>query len=604
MKRVGNAASNKVYNADNKRPPVPIDADEADSAMERFIRSKYMQADATVSTSTNGNRNRNGNTNTNTDAISNEDRNRHGNGTRRHNTGSTGSDDDAPPPLPPKNGSKFFGRSGSTFALSFRSKKSSQHSDSQRSPRDPPPRSPMELRSKPSKVFGTSVHDDSSEDLARKLAQLRDMGFTDDKRNAMVLRGVNGNIEKTIEALVRLGEGGSTGNSLVSPRGSSLPTPRSISPGPVTPVTLGLSKASPTASHSPAPSNNPWDISPAQPQSSQSTGNLQSKNPYSNNPFGMPTQQAEFTLNQSLLNLSLTPSQQPPSLFPHHTGGVPMTQPVQQPIYQQSMTPPIPQAYNFASIAFNSNQTYPQPFQQPQQPQQNYNPFLQSPAAQQPLSVNTSPFPNQVGYGSNPFTRSPTRIASPTLNQIPEQSQQNFYGSPQSMHGNNPFFAMNQPAQQPQSQPAQFNQTFYQPQQQQQQQQQPMPQAQQMYQPQRHDKSSIMALYNYPSPAATPLQPQGLSAPNGGTNLQVAPTQQQAPIASPQRSFTAPLPVNKNPFFNGAASPASSPFAVASSPAPAGGARSRESMTLGYEMAWNNGRHSPDAFASLSARGS
>jgi hypothetical protein len=37
---------------------------------------------------------------------------------------------------------------------------------------------------------------------------------------------------------------------------------------------------------------------------------------------------------------------------------------------------------------------------------------------------------------------------------------------------------------------------------------------------------------------------------------------------------------------------------------PFGSARSRESMALGMEMAWNNGRHSPDAFASLSARGS
>ena len=30
MKKVGNAASNRTYNPDGKKPPVPIDADEAD----------------------------------------------------------------------------------------------------------------------------------------------------------------------------------------------------------------------------------------------------------------------------------------------------------------------------------------------------------------------------------------------------------------------------------------------------------------------------------------------------------------------------------------------------------------------------------------------
>ncbi|KAI1851087.1 hypothetical protein JX266_003752 [Neoarthrinium moseri] len=585
MRRVGNIASNKIYNPDNKHPPVPVDADEADSAMERFIRSKYMQRAATP------------------------------NGAARHHTGrSVESDEGTPPPLPPKTGGKFFSKAktSSTFPLSFRSKKTPTPVEE--------PRNPRELRNKPSKVFGASVQSDSVEDTARKLTQLRDMGFMDDKRNAMVLKGVNGNLEKTIEALVRLGEGNSPSASLAPRRESSLPppnafpTPRSLSPAPATPTTAGLSRASPSTAHSPATSNNPWDISPAPPQSSQSTGTLPNTNPfYSMNPFGAPSQHSEFALNGSMQNLSLAPQPQQ-QLFPHHTGGLPAPQPLQQPIYQQSMTPPLPQNQNFGSIAFNSNHTYTQPFQQ-QPTQQSYNPFLQAPTAQQPLSLNTSQLPNQGGLGNNPFMKSPTRIASPSLNQIPEQSQQNFYGTPQSPSGNNPFFGMSQPAQQYQPQPAQqyqpqptqqsqsYDQAIFQPQQQQQQQQpqyQLSPQATSPYQAPR-DKASILALYNYPSMAPSPMQPQDQNTTHGAVSQPA--TQQVAPQASPQRSASTPLAGNKNPFLNGGASPPAGPFATVGNPVPSGGARSRESMTLGFEMAWNNGRHSPDAFASLSARG-
>ncbi|KAI1778106.1 ArfGap-domain-containing protein [Hypoxylon cercidicola] len=569
MKRVGNVASNKSYNPQNKKPPVPIDADEADSAMERFIRAKYMQ------TPTNGH------------------------GTKKQNTGS--SDEGTPPPLPPKTGSRFF---------SFRSKKDSRLYDHQH---DDHQRGPEPMRNKPSKVFGASVHQDTPEDSAHKLMQLRDMGFTDDKRNAMILKGVNGNLEKTVESLVRLGEGGGSTLTLSSqPRESSLPTSsRSLTPQPVSPQpTIGLSKSSPASARTPAsPSNNPWDIQPtAQPQSSQSTGTLQNKNPfYASNPFGMPSQQAEFNINHNLQNLSLGPSQQP--LFPHHTGGVPASQPMTQPFYPHSMTPPIPQTQNFASLSFNSNQTYPQAASQvTSQPSQSYNPFLQAPSNSQPsLSLNTSQFQNQNqnqgSYVNNPFTKSPTRITSPTLNQIPEQTQQNFYGSPQSPYASNPFFAMNQPVQQPTSapQPQPTQQAWYES--------PPVAQAptQAAYQPpQRANTASIMALYNYPQLAPARPQTQDQSA-SGAEMYQTAQTstQSQAPPQPP----SSPLSGNKNPFLNSntisvpTQAPAASPFASSgNSNIAASSARSRESMTLGMEMAWNNGRHSPDAFASLSAR--
>ncbi|KAI1085068.1 ArfGap-domain-containing protein [Whalleya microplaca] len=569
MKRVGNVASNKIYNPQNKKPPVPIDADEADSAMERFIRSKYMQ------TATNG-------------------------GTKKHTTGS--SDEGTPPPLPPKTGNRFF-KAG---ALSFRSKKDSRSRDGAFDPQ----RSPEQLRNKASKVFGASVHQDGPEATAHKLSQLRDMGFLDDKRNAMVLKGVNGNLEKTIEALVRLGEGGGPSSSLPPTREGSLPVSRTLTPQHTSQTVIGLSKSSPPPGRSPStPSTNPWDIPPARPQSTQSTGTLQNKNPFysSSNPFGMPNQQTEYNLNQGLQNLSLAPAQHP--LFPHHTGGASTSQPASQPYYPQPITPPIMQNQNFASFPFNHNQAYSQ-LAPPAS--QGHNPFLQAPANPQPnLSLNTSPFQNQGYSNGNPFTKSPTRISSPTLNQIPEQSQQNIYNTSQSPYASNPFFAMNQPVQSPQPvqnpwyEPQQATQSIHQtvsqpaP--------QPMPQPT-YYQPQRPDKASIMALYNYPQLAPARVQPQDQGTPNAET-AQAAQVSPQAQ-ANPQRSTSTPLPGTKNPFFNSttaaaaqAQPPAAAPFVQSNNPA-ASNARSRESMTLGMEMAWNNGRHSPDAFASLSARSS
>src|ERR1700744_4029965 len=82
MKKVGNVSSNHIYNPQNKKPPVPIDSDEADSAMERFIRLKYMGSGLNV--------------------------------TRRQTTGSIESDK-PPPPLPPKTPSRFGFRSGSSI---------------------------------------------------------------------------------------------------------------------------------------------------------------------------------------------------------------------------------------------------------------------------------------------------------------------------------------------------------------------------------------------------------------------------------------------------------------------------------------------------------
>ncbi len=573
MRKAGNVVSNKLYNPDGKKPPVPIDVDEADSAMERFIRQKYISR--TMSTS-------------------------------KRRPGAADSDDN-PPPLPPKPPTRLGIRSASSiFPLGSKAKKASGMEPT--SPRSPQP----PLRNKSSGVFGVSVDRDSPDgnDTDRKLARLYDMGFTDDHRNAMVLKGVGGNLEKAIEALVRLGEGNGRGPTLLTPaRAATMPLTRSLTPG------ATLDAASRARPISPA-STNPFDMldtpQTPQPLSSQSTGTLQTKNPYlSTNPFDAP-QQKPSAIDLAFQNMSLAAPSQP--LFPHHTGGMAQQQHNQM-VYQQPMTAPLTAPLPLAGQGYSGMVMNGQGYPQAAQPvAANYNPFLSGqPAAPQPLSINTAQFGVAGGMATNPFTRSPTKIQSPTLSQIPEQTQQNYYTQPvQGMQ------AMQQQAMQQQATNPFFSQMA--PQQQQQQQfpgqmqfpQQHIPQhmglAPQMtgYIPQqqpRPDTASIMALYNYPQP--TQQQPQQQTTPAQTPNSALFPSgtfpQQQAPQQVPQQQTPiSPGMASKNPF---AAAVPAQPQPVAGRLADATPRRdvSRESM-MAVGLEWTNGRHSPDAFASLSAR--
>ncbi|KAK4122345.1 hypothetical protein N657DRAFT_647033 [Parathielavia appendiculata] len=581
MRKVGNVVSNKLYNPEGKKPPVPIDVDEADSAMERFIRQKYVNRTLSAS---------------------------------KRKPGSSDSDE-TPPPLPPKTPSRFGLRSASSiFPLGSKAKKASGLEPT--SPQSSPPQ--PSLRNKSSGVFGVSLERDRAdgEDTERKLAKLRDMGFMNDHRNSVVLKSVNGNLERAVEALVRLGEGPGKAATLAPARASTMPITRSLTPG----ANTDASRARPI---SPA-STNPFDMldtpPPPQPLSSQSTGTLQTKNPYlSTNPFGAP-QQAPSALDLAFQNISLAPPSQP--LFPHHTGGLTQQQTIQT-VYQQPMTPPLtaslpPGVQGYPAMSINGSHTYPQP----QSSMSSYNPFFPAQLQQQPLSINTAQFGGSIS--SNPFTRSPTRIQSPTLSQIPEQTQQNFYAQPVQPvqpQATNPFSnQMTHPAEQfaspmqmqmqmPQQMGLAPQMTGYM----QQQQQQPRP-----------DKASIMALYNkhQPSPAQTPFQTQD----SGQTTLAQTPNSlfppqhlfqqqqqhqqqqvQQVERVQQQSTPISPAPMSKNPFVSSAA-------AAAAAAAAGGGGQpgrlaestpkhnvSRESM-MAVGLEWSNGRHSPDAFASLSAR--
>ncbi|KAK4168860.1 UBA domain-containing protein 3 [Cladorrhinum sp. PSN259] len=632
MKKVGNVVSNKLYNPENKKANIPIDVDEADSAMERFIRQKYM--------------------------------NRTLSATKKHHTGSS---EDTPPPLPPKTPSRFGLRSASSI-FPLGSKKKSTSGSAPTSPRDERHSRPQ-LQNKNSQVFGVSIDRDSKSDggdeTERNLAKLRDMGFTDDNRNAVIMKGVGGNLEKTIEALVRLGEGDGRPVNLLGPlRTSSMPVTRNLTPGTASSGS-DVARARPI---SPA-STNPFDMldtpPPIQPLSSQSTGTLQNKNPYlSTNPFGAPQQSQPTAFDLAFQDLSLAPPSQP--LFPNHTGGMPQQQHPQT-IYQQQpsslmagpLTAPLPVAGygGYSAMMMNGGQTYPQQLQ----PQMTgYNPFLQSQPPQQqqqlqpqqqpqPLALNTTnPFGGSgANFGSNPFTRSPTRMQPPTMTQIPEQTQQNFYTPTltQQATGTNPFLSaqpqQQQPLQMPQQQmpQQQFPQqmglppqmTGYFPQQQQQQMQPQQQYQQQQYQeqqyqqqqyqqqPQRPDKASILALYNTASPfqtaptaqqdpaQATPAQtPNGLFSPQQQSmnpyGQQQVP-QQPTPV-SPGLGAPATMAGSKNPFMiNGGVGLGQQAMQQHQQQQQAVKQHnvSRESM-MAVGLEWTNGRHSPDAFASLSAR--
>ncbi|KAF4629957.1 hypothetical protein G7Y89_g8181 [Cudoniella acicularis] len=580
MKRVGNIASNKIYNPQNTRPPIPFDVDEADSAMERFIRQKYQDRTAAAP--------------------------------MRQHSGSTGSDE--PPPLPPKTGSRFGFRSASSiFPLSSKSKREAARVDFEQSRE----RSPSPRRNKPSRVFSATIAAEAHDDMDSKMAKLRDMGFKDEKRNIAVLKGLSGNLEKSIETLVRLGEG--NGSQVFTKTGDA-PAP-SRSRTPISP-TAGITIDHTRAKSPPRASTNPFDMldappPPAKPQSTQSTGSIvqphspmMGNNPYqqfsNSNPFGLMPSQSQVNLNHAFSNMAISSSQ---PLFPNHTGGFPGPQPSQQQqIYQQSMTPPvpsIPQQYYPLVI-------YENPAQQPQQ-NASYNPFLQQQPQQvpQPPPINTNfqsnPYLQQSLGGSTMMYQSPV-AQSPQVENSPQQ-----YRSASAFHSfqnqqqtqSNPFFQNNQ---QPQAPQQEYDYRAQQQQQYQQFGQQTHPLLPQ--QTLRADKRSILDLYNYPQLAPSPVQQQQQPQQDQSQvqNMSSMP-QQMAPQQQQQRSVSSPLATHmagsRNPFMSsggGVQSTGSNGNMGQFSPAQQNGARHVSQESVSIDPGWQSGRHSPDAWGTISAR--
>ena len=535
MKRNGNTNSNRTYNPQNTKPAIPLDVDEVDAALERFIRQKYDQQLFSGGSTRSA---------------------------RRHDTGSTRSSDEQPPPLPPKPGKRFgFGlRSvSSAFALSKANPNSPPTSPEGPNSYRPPP-SPIRVN-KQSRVFGASVGG-SGEDLESKLAILRDMGFPDEKRNLNVLKGLGGNLERAIESLVRLGEGSTpTSRSRTPMQGRNIAVSQ---PLPTGRQQSGLAtNAFRTANDSVLPAQNSYSVSPSNQGTVQSQDqvarNFAPTNPFQPQPYnpfetGQP-HSATYHVDKAFEGMQIS---QP--LFPNATGGYPTQhQPLQEPRLQQSMTPPVPQVPH---QYFQSN-----PYaQHAQMSNTNPTPFFPTP---QVSSSPSSPYPNN--FQQRPIDESYNPFASPTLsamnqssmNQHPSQFSNNYpqpqpqpqqqqptYNSfatpPQNFPQTNPFATQ---------QSAVPNQTQYTT--------QNFPHSNnfppQFLQPQpsgRIDKSSILALYNYPQ-LAPPTQNSGkgettaVHSPSANKNDPLPSLPESATPKPAQRSVTMPVPLSsgsRNPF--------------------------------------------------------
>ncbi|SLM34513.1 Ubiquitin-associated/translation elongation factor EF1B, N-terminal, eukaryote [Lasallia pustulata] len=592
MKRNGNAKSNRTYNPQNARPAIPLDVDEVDSAMERFIRQKY-------------------------------DQQVFSNGTTRpparQNTGSTGSSEDQPPPLPPKTGRRFgFGlrAASSTIPLSKRDRELQSGYHEGTKALSPPPQAI--LVNKQSRVFGASVGATGGS-VDQKLATLRDMGFMDDKRNMTILKGFGGNLERSIESLVRLGEGSSPGLRAQK----SIPGLRTQSPFQSTVVDQPPSDRPQTAGFV-NDTNAAASGSTAPLQSSQMRGQTaiqsaplpqqqfgvgynnsnpfhqqqqpqQTYNPFQNlNPYGQ-TQQVESAFQGMQIS-------QP--LFPNNTGGHPtqQQQQIQQARLQQSMTPPvpqIPQQYLFSNPYAQQNTSH----------NAGYNPFMQT--MQQVQTVASNPYLSSTPSfrPSNPYIDQTLTEGHRSLPPPPElQQTQPTQQAQQSHPPQQTYFAQQQaplqqqyplqqqsPSQQQYPSANMSNLSFSQPQSQ----YQPQPMAPQRTG--RFDKSSILALYNYPqlAPAQNLNKPAEMNETPAA--LPIPKIRPGVPPTRGQRSVTAPaqtLGSSRNPFLSAGSGQEPGTGAPQAS---GGGSRhvSQESVDIG---GLQSGRHSPDAFASLSAR--
>ncbi|EME80357.1 uncharacterized protein MYCFIDRAFT_116804 [Pseudocercospora fijiensis CIRAD86] len=500
MKTVGNVASNKIYNPQNVKPEIPIDVDEVDSAIERYIRQKYEQR--TLSS---------------------------GRGAPRQtiqNTGSTGTGtgswSEEGPDLPPKPTKRFgFTLRSSSAALSKRQERitpplSPAYSGSERSHELPSPKG----INKPSRLFGMKITTVDN-NFNQKLAYLRDMGFNDNSKNTEVLKGTGGNVEKAVETLVRLGEG-------------TRPISRSATPAPraLTPVSMG-SFGTNGISIEKKKDSNPWEIRDSAPPPiparaasvpPQSTASA-SWNPFLQSPAQPQQTQAQTTLENSFQNLQQTDFFSQP-------------QQAQQPAQEQFLSGQPSNPWGPQQPQQGDAQN---PWQQPQQQQQTVqqNPWAQ--AVQQP----------QQTAAPNPWQQQATQQFQPQQSQsgAPNPWDQQVQQHPQLLpHQQQPGYVN-------------FGQSYG-----------------QQGSGIKHDKSSILSLYNYPQMAPQrPLQ----TLPEDGTLQQQQPPQLEQ---MPQRSATMPVSMmsgNTNPF--------GQPSHV-----------SKESVD--FQGFAGNGRHSPDAFSGLSAR--
>lgn len=545
MKRVGNAASNRTFNPKSTKPSIPVDIDEADGVMERFIRQKYEQR-AFIS----------------------------GAKPVQQRTGSVSSDDQPPPPLPPKPGRKFgFGLRSTSSTLA---RSSDKHT---------PPLSPdfsgsgsstQAKTNKQSRILGSTIGN-QEDDFHAKLATLRDMGFKDTRRNSTVLKSMNGNVDRTVEALVR------TSESNHAPSGTLTPVSTSSATNGIT-----VEKRRPAEDKL----ANPFDALDR--ETSQQTQRsvtmpvhqtVQQQQAFHPQQHFFNSQPDMSGLNAGFQSIQLSQQQQVPhqqsQAYGQGSNPFQAQQATLQPIssyggatFPQSVSPQPPNTFQsqaqdttnpflrrVQSQTFSPSNPWPQQSTPLRTQSPATNPFHSIPGAQ--ASQSQSPFgfvaPQNDFFGGTPQPlQSPTYASSnPFMNQTSQQSstptnmyQQHIF-APTSQVQTSPFqpvdhqqqftpshipLSNTQPPTNPQisSQQQQNDlQQHYQPQQ--------YPPPAQPASPFRHDKSSILALYGQ----AQFAPPRPLHS-----SFEVTDHQQQQ-NGVPQRSVTMPVSSgagNMNPF--------------------------------------------------------
>ncbi|KAG9534871.1 hypothetical protein KCU79_g21942, partial [Aureobasidium melanogenum] len=384
--------------------------------------------------------------------------------------------------------------------------------------------------------------------------------FPDTRRNSMVLKNVNGNLDKAVETLVRLGDTTSGAQGTLTPMSGS--TSSSNANG----IFIEKQRAQPEK----AASTNPFDALDLQPprraftQPALSTAAPQP----SYNPFlqpqsqAQPQAQAQQALQTSFSAMQIS-AQQPQQYQNNPFMPQQMQQPLQAPAYQPQDTQQYqqPQQQSNPFLRKTQSQTFapsnPFGIQLSAAPQ---NPWLAQPQVQAPQAQSPGAFyqPQQDFFSAQP--QPPQQQSQYQQQPQQPQHQQNLYQQPPqqlaSQQTSNPY--ANMPLQ-PASNPFQVPQSSQpEPYQSYQSAQQQMPQQQQQLFSQptgRYGKTDIMALYNQPQLAPPrPLQP----LPENGMAPPMMPQQQQqqqqvqAPLhmqQGPQRSVTMPVGSGSmNPF--------------------------------------------------------
>ncbi|RMD41920.1 hypothetical protein DV735_g3224, partial [Chaetothyriales sp. CBS 134920] len=307
MKRTGNAAANKIYNPKNKRPDIPLDVDQVDSAMERFIRKKYQEKSLADGRPEPPRRS----------SVS------------RVAVPSRSPEGSPPPPVPSKKGRFFgFGLRASSSAYP-----ESKHDKKKKLPPEPRVDSAWTIDS--DSLGRDSRMDDaharmSDAELQRKLKQLADMGFTETGRNTSVLRRLNGDVERAVEALVQLGPGpgqSSSSNRLASttPGISFTTQPAAVATQPIERYAIPPTTNNPfdepsTTAHGlfdePSTTAQAVAISAAPPHQPPATGaSFGSKNPFDQPAHGQPASDLSQALDgmHSLLRVARRAALQPSS---------------------------------------------------------------------------------------------------------------------------------------------------------------------------------------------------------------------------------------------------------------------------------------------------